>query len=166
MYCSTAMERQAEKSREPNTTVVCLDSMWSGYTYWWDLHPFPRLLLHRFTVFSFSNTRKKKSNASHSRRWENERNAERRAATNPSCSLSRRSDSVGLVVESSDRLAGRLEKWGRDGGEMHGGEESLPSAPLIGLMRSRVNRRTNERMPLCSGKGYRLTSPPIAVDAT
>lgn len=34
---------------------------------------------------------------------------------------------------------------------MYGGEESLPSAALIGLMRSRVNRRTNECMPLCPG---------------
>lgn len=46
---------------------------------------------------------------------------------------------------------------------MHGGEESLPSAPLIGLMRSRVNRRTNDCMPLSSQartrKGYRVKLP-------
>lgn len=34
---------------------------------------------------------------------------------------------------------------------MRGGEESLPFTALIGLMRSRVNRRTNERAPLRTG---------------
>lgn len=117
-------------------------------------------LFHRFLL---QNTHKEKSKASDSRRWGNEREAARRDARNPSCSLSRRSDSVGVVVKSSDRLAGRLEKWGRDGGEMQGGEESLPSTALIGLMRSRVNRRTNERMPLCSGTdAQRLSSHIVA----
>lgn len=42
---------------------------------------------------------------------------------------------------------------------MYGGGESLPSAALIGLMRSRVNRRTNERVPLCPGTdAQRLSS--------
>lgn len=45
---------------------------------------------------------------------------------------------------------------------MHGGEESLPSAPLIGLMRSRVNRRTNERVPLFPGTDAQRLSFQIA----
>lgn len=70
---------------------------------------------YRFVVFFFffspsKYAKKKKSNAFHSRRWENEGNAESRGARNPFCSLSRRSDSVEVVVKSSDRLAGRLEK--------------------------------------------------------
>lgn len=45
---------------------------------------------------------------------------------------------------------------------MYGGEESLPSAALIGLMRSRVNRRTNERVPLCPGTDAQRLSSRIA----